>query len=160
MKRFRFSLQAVHTLRQRLEQVALEAYSQTLLRRQQVLARLQAIDFGLELAWAALRTWQTQDMAAAELRAAHEFCALLSEQKKETAGQLREAQQLVDVAWKKLVLARQRREGVEKYRQRQWAAYQVAAQREDQKLLDEVAQRRAAGINAGAWSLQPVLAEV
>ena len=150
MKRFRFSLQAVHTLRQRQEQVALEAYSRALRARQLARDRLQAVERELELAWAARRACQSQPAPAARLRAANEFCAFLDDQRLAAASHLRTAQQAVDAAWKKLVLARQRREAVEKYRQRQWREHQAATQRAEQKWLDEIAQRRA--VVAGAWA--------
>jgi flagellar export protein FliJ len=97
--------------------------------------------------------------SAERLRRATDFCQFLDEQRQLAATAVQTAQQAVDAAWKKLVVARQRREAVEKYRQRQWAAHRAAAQREDQKLLDEVAQRRAAS-GVSAWGLGPVLQEV
>ena len=157
MKRFRFSLQAVQTLRQRLERVAFEAYSQTLVRRQQALDGLQAADRTLALTWVALREYQLEGATAASLAAGNDYCQVLDARRQEAAVAVREAQKAVDVAWKKLVVARQRREAVEKYRQRRWGEYQRAVLREDQKILDEIAQRRVA--LTAEWSLHALPTE-
>jgi len=47
MKSFRFTLEAVRTLRQRQEQAAMEQYAQALLARQQAVAKLEALQHEL-----------------------------------------------------------------------------------------------------------------
>jgi flagellar export protein FliJ len=157
MKRFRFSLKAVLTLRQRQERLALETYSQTLTRRHEAQGRLTSVERDLENAWTELREYQQGDASAYELAAASNFCEFQDERRLQAVEALRDAQKAVDAAWKQLVFARQRREAVEKYRQRQHAVHRHTAQCEDQKLLDELAQRRAGII--GAWSLNVLPSE-
>ena len=65
MKAFRFTLEAVRTLRQRQEQEAQEQYAQALLARQQALNRLDAVQRELNAGFAELRAQLAKGCAAA-----------------------------------------------------------------------------------------------
>ena len=56
-----------------------------------------------------------------------------------------ERQELVDTKWKELLAARQRREALEKMRDKQLAEFEQGAARAEQKNIDEMVLLREAG---------------
>jgi len=145
MKPFRFTLEALHTLRQRQEQLALESYGKALEVRRAASARLQTVQAQLTGEW---RWWQerfTQGVTAVEIAQGRDYCNLLEQRRRECKAEVDAAQQQVDRTWEALVVARQQREAVEKYHQRQRQRYDRELHREEQKILDEMAGRRTVG---------------
>ena len=155
MKRFRFNLQAVLVLRQRQEQLARELYARTETARRQAAAELAFAERQRDGAWAISREQLQKGATADLLWQLGRYCDGLEQRRAACAVALHEAYKATDLAWKKLVLARRRREAVVKYRERRWAGYLRQCRREEQILLDEIAQHRTTalaelGLNAVA----------
>jgi flagellar export protein FliJ len=152
MKRFRFSLQAVQTIRQRQERLALQHYTDSANARRAAEEQLRVARNDVSAAWAASREQLTSTTLSADAIAQmRNFCRLREERERQCEAQLREAAKLLEAAWKKLVTARQRREAVEKFYQRQRRRYDRDCERESEKTLDEIAHRRPLAMPA--WSL-------
>lgn len=142
MKRFQFSLQALQTLRQRREQTALAHYAKAIATRQKALDSLNAAEAECHKAWRISQQQRAKGAAAGEITKTQEYCHLAEEMKRACELLVAEAQKLVDQAWTKLVAARQSREAVDKFYRRQRERYDRELQRDEQKMLDELAQRR------------------
>jgi flagellar protein FliJ len=142
MKRFRFSLQAVLTVRQRREQTALEHFSRAIAVRQLAIDRLNETKRRCEAAWALSRERTAEGAPAAHLAQLRDYCRDMEKFQKECELAVAAAQRVVDQKWEKLVAARQAREVVDKLLKRQRERYDRELQREEQKLLDDMASRR------------------
>jgi len=142
MKTFHFSLHALKTLRQRQEQVALQAYAKALSARQQAATDLQAARQNLQEHWA---QWQSQvraGCAALELAQSQAYCRVLEERCHDCEAALRAAEEVTRQYWQSLLHARQKREAVDKFYAQQRRRYQRECQREEQKTVDELARHR------------------
>ncbi|WCJ58226.1 flagellar export protein FliJ [Fontisphaera persica] len=142
MKKFRFTLQAVHVVRQQQERQALEAYGRCLRARQQAEAALQQARQNLEEGWRRQRELEASGAPALWLVHGQHWCALLEERCGQAETALQQAREQTSAAWARLAVARRQREAVEKLRQRQWRQYELALAREEQKQLDELATLR------------------
>ena len=142
MKPFRFTLEAVRTLRKRQEQEAMEAYAAAVATRQKALEGLREAERECEAAWAMSRERKAGGAPAAHLSQVEDYCRLAEEFKKCCAEMLADAQRKVDAALEKLLAARKAREAVDKFRQRQRNRYNRELVRAEQKILDEIAQQR------------------
>ncbi|HUI06966.1 MAG TPA: flagellar export protein FliJ [Verrucomicrobiae bacterium] len=142
MKRFRFSLQSVLTLRQRREQTALEHYGRAVSERQQAVEALRVARVEWETICRLRTALLGSDAAAGDLARAQAYCRAMEETVVRYELDVLRAQRGVEQSWQKLLEARRAREVVDKYGQRQRESYDRAVQREEQKALDEMAQRR------------------
>ena len=142
MKRFRFSLQSLLTLRQRREQMALEHYGRSVSLRQQAVETLRVARTQWETVCRVRTTLLSKGAVAGELARAQAFCRATEESVAQCEQDVLRAQRGVEVSWQKLLEARRAREVVDKYGQRQRESYDRALQHEEQKMLDEMAQRR------------------
>lgn len=145
MKRFHFKLQAVLTLRQRAEQLALEQLGAAARVRQSAAAQVTAADMALS---EARRRW-LHEMAdgCPALRAAQilTWCRELEGRKQQCEEALRQAELLVGQRQQQLLHARQQREVVEKYQGGQRDLYERELLTEERKLIDDLVQR------TGSW---------
>jgi flagellar FliJ protein len=141
MKRFRFSLQSLLTLRQRREQTALEHYGRAVSARQEAVEILRAARAEWDTICRVRTTLLAAGAAAGDLARAQEYCRAMEETVARCEGDVLRAQREVESSWQKLLEARRAREMVDKYGQRQRESYDRALQREEQKALDEMAQR-------------------
>jgi len=148
MKSFRFSLEAVRTLRQRQEQEALENYSRALLSRQQVLELLENMDQCIGRDFAQMRELLGAGCTAAHASQAQSFHALLEKKRDECLAALGQAERQVNAACHAMLAARQQREMVDIYREKQHAVHQRLGMREEQKIMDEFAIRRVTALNS------------
>ena len=153
MKAFRFSVDALGVLRQRQENEALQQYSRALLVRQQALDALEAARDQIRAHWTEMRRRLAGPCPAGQARQLQDHLLVLERRQQECVAALRAAERGVNAASQVMLLARQQREIVETYRDKQLAKHQRLEAREDQKLLDELAGRRGAGIYAHAPSL-------
>lgn len=142
MKPFKFTLQSVRTVRQRHEQEAMEAYARALLERMRALAQLEDAERELSAGQAEWQRTAQQGCRAAEMARHAEHCQALSRQRDGRAALLSEAERRANAALKQMLLARQQREAVDTFLSKQQLAYDRALTREEQKFLDELAQRR------------------
>ncbi len=143
MKPFKFTLQPLKTLRQRQEQRALEAYARALLERTRAAEEVRAADCMVAQARAAWRQLSDGGCAAIELARQSAHCRELAERRKDRQSALEAAERLANSRLQDVLRARQQLQTVEKFLKRRRADYDRAAAREDQKFLDELAQRRA-----------------
>ena len=142
MKAFRFTLQPLRTLRQRQEQEAMEAYAGALLERTCALEQLQVADRHLTTAQAEWQRSAQEGCPAAEMARHALHCQTLALKRGQKQMLLNEAERKSNTALKEMLFARQQRQAVEKFLSRQRMAYDQALTREEQKFLDELAQRR------------------
>ncbi len=142
MKRFEFRLQAVLTLRQRAEQVALEVFGAAIRRREEAAAKLQQHDMQLS---ETRRQW-LNEMAdgCPAIRAAQTlaFCHSIDERRVEAEKHLQQADVELAQASQRMLGARQQREAVENLLRRQREAHDLQARLADQRLIDDLAHRR------------------
>ena len=149
MKSFRFSLQAVLTLRQRQERFALEAYAAALLARHQAVARVKAVEQELAAAWSDLRRRQETGCPAAEMAQAMAFSQVLSRRRDEAVTALMAAERGVNLSLQNLLEARRQRETVDACHDKQRLAHQRNQTRQENRLLDDLAGRRFTPLLAG-----------
>ena len=149
MKSFRFSLQAVLTLRQRQERFALEAYAAALLARHQAVERVKAIDLELAAAWNILRRQQDTGCSAAEMAQAREFSESLSRRRNAASTALMSAERGVNLSLQNLLEARRQREIVDACHDKQKLVHQREQARQENRLLDDLAGRRFTPLLAG-----------
>ena len=142
MKPFKFTLQPVLTVRQRREQESLEAYARALLERTRALAQLQAAERALSAAQAEWQRTAQEGCRAAEMARHAQHCQALGRRRDDCAALVAAAERKTNVALKAMLAARQQREAVDTFLVKQQLAYDRALTREEQKFLDELAQRR------------------
>ena len=146
MKRFRFSLQALLTVRQRQEQQALETYAKALAAQQQAAHRLLEAERQCEQAWTLSRQRRASAVPAVHLAQLEDYCRSMDEFRERCAEALRHAQQVAAVALEKFLATRQARKAVDKFQVHQHERYDLEARREEQKMIDDRAQRGAMAI--------------
>ena len=149
MKAFRFSLQAILTLREEREQEAQRLYARLLRAVEAVNAELAAVGrLFMSLATeqqARLRT----GLPADELERFGQYRVVLHERQVRLQAELARAQQAAEAARGALVKATQDRQALEQYRQKLRRIFEYGLARDEQKLLDDLAGRTAA--RAAAW---------
>ena len=141
MKHFRFTLQALLTVRQRAERDALEFYASELHARQQTLDALADSENDLAIAWSELRTQMIEGGPIAGLVQRQGHCHHLSEIRERCVTAVTRAEDAANLALLAVVAARQNREVVEKLLEHQRKNYHRECNREEQKILDELAHR-------------------
>jgi flagellar export protein FliJ len=148
MKAFRFTLEAVQTLRHRQEQQAMEIYVHALLARQQVLDRLEIARDRIRRNQQEINRLLAAACPAAQLAQAGQYERVLEKQQADQVAALALAERRVQAAFQSMLTARQRRKMVENLRAKQLAGHQRAEWREQQKLADDHASRRGPSILA------------
>ena len=146
MKAFRFPLEALRTLRRRQEHVAIDRYAQASLARGQAMEKLAAVQAELNAAWHDLRARLAAGCPAATAAQAHEFHRSLEKLREERAAALGLAERRLNAAMQAMLAARQQREVVDKCFDKQKSLHERAQLREEQKLVDDLAWRRANSI--------------
>lgn len=142
MKRFEFKLQAVLTLRQRAEQGALAHYARAIQHRQAVAGRFEEAEMALS---EARRQWLNvlaDGCPAARAAQVLGYCHLLEERKRQCEQTLSLAEVELNQASQKMLFARQQREAVETFHAGQRERYDRKVREEEQKLLDDLVNRR------------------
>lgn len=153
MKAFRFSLQAILTLREEKEQEAQRLYAKALRVVEAVQAELDAVNRRLlELDSEQQARLQT-GLPASELERFGNYRVVLIERRTRLQNDLARAQQAAEQARQALVKATQARQALENYREKLHHAYNLVLSREEQKMLDDLASRPAA--LTGAWRQAP-----
>jgi flagellar export protein FliJ len=148
MKAFRFTLEAVRTLRQRQEQEALESYARALLARQQVMQALEDMDQRVGRDFEQMRSLRAGRCTAAQAAQAQNFHASLEKKRDDCLEALGQAERQVNAACRAMLAARQQREMVDVFRGKQQAVHQRLLAREEQKIMDEFAIRRVTALNS------------
>jgi flagellar export protein FliJ len=142
MKRFVFSLRAVRELRVREEEAAQKAFAEAMRQRDE--ARQRCADN--EQHWVEacqLARYDAQNLSVEQVRRAREWCRALEDKQRRLNGELDKRQRGVDAAHAALLSATRLREGIDKLFEKQRAAHEREALREQQNILDEMATRTA-----------------
>jgi flagellar FliJ protein len=142
MKRFRFSLQSLLTLRQHDEQRALERFAATLASRQPAVARRDSARHHLERVRDDLRHEFTTGGVAAHIAHTHAYARVLEHELQQADQQLATADQAVANALKDMVAARRQREMIEGLRDRRFHQHARRSRRSEENSLNELASRR------------------
>ena len=142
MKAFHFTLEAVRTLRQRNEQKALERYAQALLTRQRAMEKLDAAQRELDRNTAALTTAFQTGSTALKIAQINDYQRVLTVRRDEAAKMLGDAERLLNAAHQAMIAARQQREIVDKFFDKQKAHHHRELAQNEQKMLDDLAGRR------------------
>jgi flagellar export protein FliJ len=148
MKAFRFTLEAVRTVRQRRENEALEEYSKSLAARQQVLDAVAIVEEQIARDFEHMRKLLTEGCSASAASQSQTFHLSLEKKRDELLAALGAAERRVNAASRLMLAARQQREIVDIFRDKQVATYQREELREEQKALDEFAGRRSTALTA------------
>lgn len=154
MKAFKFTLEAVRTLRTRQEKIALEQYGKAVQHREQAVAFLWKVRE--ELGQVFQERMNLADGApASDLAQLERWTGEVAAREKQCLQNVQLATMHVEDAWQNLLKARQELEIVEKFFARQRERHDRALDREEQKSLDEQAGRRPAAATmtpAFAWN--------
>lgn len=140
MKRFQFTLQAVALVRDRQKQVALEAYANALSRRRQAAAELAYIEESIQRAEQEWRgRMQSGAFRAVDAVQARLHVTQLQEFRRHRAQVLAKADEALQHAMKAMHTAHQACEVMGKLRERQREEHRLAGDREERRVLDELA---------------------
>jgi flagellar export protein FliJ len=143
MKRFRFPLESVRTLREHKEREAQQHYAAAIRASEEAARRLQVLTLEMESCWGALREQLVALTSVAALAHGQAYAAVLEERRRHLAAALLTARERVEQAWRSLAGAARDRSALEHYRTRLLLRHRGAAQMEEQKHLDEVGGHRA-----------------
>ncbi len=153
MKAFRFSLQAILTLREEREQEAQRHYARMLRAVEAVQAELATVGQHLAALAAEQQARLRTGLPANELERLGNYRVVLEERRVRLQQDLARAQQAADLAQGALVKATQARQALEKYRAKLHRAYDYTLARDEQKLLDDLAGRTST--LTGTWRQVP-----
>ena len=156
MKRFHFTLTALKTLRERCEQEAIEAYSKALRYQEQVQTDFHLAKRALETEWSCQQTLLNQGICAKEMVQIQAYGQTLIKRCQDKENELALARQGARLKWDQLVRARQLREVVDHFLERQKKRYRFECQREEQKLLDDLSCHTAASALIAPLTLNPL----
>ncbi len=143
MKAFRFTLLALQTLRERAEQQAEEQYARAVRSRDLALRQREEARRQLEAAWAFGRTQLDAGIVQAQWARVQDYCQQAAARLRGCDSALTSAQSAANQRLQHLLEARRDREVVDKYYQKQRRSFDRAQQRAEQKILDDLAGRRA-----------------
>ncbi|HEU5123970.1 MAG TPA: flagellar export protein FliJ [Verrucomicrobiae bacterium] len=150
MKPFRFPLQPIRVLREQKEQKAQKLFGDAKRTCDDAASQLKAASDELVQAWNSLCHDMSTGVNAAQLAKTRAWCNVLELRQKERAEILQCARRAMDAAMKQMLLATRDREAIDKYHDKSRHSYDLAAQRNEQKMLDELGVRGAT--TAGALS--------
>lgn len=139
MKRFRFSLEALLTLRRGQHERAMEAVGLASQRHHASVARWQAQHDALQQ-HLEFRRSLSQSTGSEQLRLL-EWQSVLKGRVEARAQEVQVAERILHEEELKLIAARQQLEIIEKVRHRRLAQHRDAGLKEEQKLLDEMGRR-------------------
>jgi flagellar FliJ protein len=153
MKAFRFSLQAILTLREEREQEAQRHYARKLRAAEVINTALEAVVQQLLLLGTEQNSRLQNGMPASDLERLGNYRILLDERRARLNQDLALARQAADQAQAALLKATQDRQALEDYRKKLHRTYDYALARDEQKLLDDLASR--GPTLAGDWRRAP-----
>ena len=149
MKTFRFSLQAVLVLRERAEQVAQQRCAQAVAAVLDADRRLKSAQTTLAQAQQLCRARLAAGVSADEFEQLRRYTVVLEERRARRQQELSQLRQRAELARQQLLVATQRREALERLRDRQRRGHEYQVARAEQKMLDELAHRGA--VLADMW---------
>jgi flagellar export protein FliJ len=142
MRPFAFSLQAVRTMRQRQEQLALAEFGDAVRARQAAVDQQQRAERQLAVAFDQLTARQSEGAPLYHLNQMRGHCQVLEQRLVSCRADCVKAQEVANAAWERLQDIRQALELVDKLYLRQRELYEHELRAEEQKQLDEMSSRR------------------
>ena len=139
MQSFRFTLQAVRTLRLRQEQAALAHYLRAVQTHERDRDELRRTQLEQEAAWMRLRQGLPAGLSARQLSQLHAYSWTVEERRRAGATAEQLSLQLMNQAAQRLRLACRQREVVDKYYEKQKRTHDRRLQMAEQKLMDDLA---------------------
>jgi flagellar export protein FliJ len=152
MKAFRFTLEALSTVRRQEEQKAMDLYAQCLVTRRLAIEALEKAERELKSAAQDLRGQLAAGCCAGEAAQGHDYQRSLGQRRNDCAATVENAERRVSAALEAMLNARKQREIVDKFFDRQKASYLRDQARKEQKFMDDLAGRRRSSILA--WKSQ------
>jgi len=147
MKPFNFSLKTVLEVRSKEEQVASDEYARARSEAEALQLHWRALDEAVDANLAACRSAFDGQAQSGDLAQLQGSLRSLRAQLAELEPELLRLQGVMDEKWQLLLEARQRREALEKMRDKKEALHQRAASRKEQNAIDEmVLLREASGV--------------
>ena len=152
MKPFRFTLEPLRVVRERQEREAMERYGQSLMEVNRCKRALADID--QELLWLQeeCKRYLLKGAVSAHIVQQQLYGTHLEACRKKALEAIEASEEKAKVAMQAMLQARQEREIVDKFREKQRIIYDRSITVEEQKLLDELAGRRTD--LALSWKLQ------
>jgi flagellar export protein FliJ len=142
MRRFRFPLEAVLTVRKRQENQALERYGAAVRGHREAAAAVSSAERDLLEAWGGFRVEMEGGCDGARLACQRAQCQALDLRGRKARERLRQAEQEMRASHEGLIEARRQREVVEKLEERAHREHARERQREEARFLDELALQR------------------
>jgi flagellar export protein FliJ len=142
MKRFKFSLEAVQTVRERATRTALENYARALHRRIETQAALEKAERKLSDHLTEWRAAMKHGFSPREMLRHEHQRAMLEAHRAECTKVFKDAMEAANKAHVAFQLSRQKSDVVERFQDRQRRDFNLAILKEEQHLLDEMASAR------------------
>lgn len=152
MKRFRFNLHALWVLRGQQEELARRRFAGALRAVEAAMAAVRQARARLTEATEAFQARVADGLSAAAWQQERAWLQQLEEILHHRVQVWQAACRACDAARDQWMRARQQRETLDRYRARQWQAWQLAWLRWEQKELDELARRRPGLAGSGSLS--------
>ena len=151
MRPFRFSLQAVLTVRLNRESKALEAFAKAQAAFEAIAANFRLIQKEIDETLGQRRDALKTAASSEAVQQMQQGLRALKEAAQRCQAELQKAQAILDEKSSVLLEARRDREVVDKVRQKQLARHQLKAARDEQKAHDELATLKSMGNLALKW---------
>ena len=142
MKRFKFSLEGVQTVRERAARTALEDYAKALRARLEAEANLEKADRNLTQHLADWRAKMNKGFSPGDMLQNEHMQSMLEIRRNEFAKLLRASAEAVNKAHSTFQLARRKSDVVERFHERQRNDFNLAVLKDEQNTLDELASSR------------------
>jgi flagellar export protein FliJ len=142
MKKFRFTLEAVQTVRARAAREALEKYARKLRARLAAEANLAKAEAALTEHLSDWRRAMSHSFSPSQMLQHEHARVMLEARRNERAKELREAAAAATQAYAGFQLSRQKSDVVDRFHDRQRREFNFAILKEEQHLLDELAATR------------------
>jgi flagellar export protein FliJ len=139
MKPFRFSLELLRVLRKQKERAAQQRYVGAVGARNEAEQELQRAGTELAVVWNLLGQELGQGMAAGRLADMRAWCKVLETRWNERKAGLESARRGAEQAFQEMTLAAREREALDRFYDKSRRVHDREAQREEQKLCDEMA---------------------
>jgi len=139
MKPFHFSLESLRVLRQQKERAAQKRYATALTACEGFEVQLRQATAELTVGWNLLSNELGNGIAANRLASLRAWCKVLEIRWNERQAAVNEARLAAQQAFQEMAAAVRDREALDRFHDKSRHAHDRAAQREEQKMLDELA---------------------
>ena len=139
MKPFRFSLESLLILRRQKERIAQQRYARALTACEAARFELQCATTEQVTGWNLLGRELGQGISADRLASLRSWCKVLETRWNERKAALEEARHTIELAFQEMTVAARDREALDRFYVKSRHTHDRAAQREEQKIFDELA---------------------